>query len=71
MRDLEQLLFLLVEQTSVDRLMLLEILILVGPYCKRNPFVTLPTQDASNLGAVLRSGGTSGDAYWDLRRGYC
>ena len=31
-----------------------------------NPFVTLPTQDASNLGAVLRSGGTSGDAYWDL-----
>ncbi len=30
------------------------------------PFVTLPTQDASNLGAVLRSGGTSGTAYWDL-----
>ena len=29
------------------------------------PFVTLPTQTASNLGAVLRSGGTSGTAYWD------
>jgi len=30
-----------------------------------SPFVTLPTQDASNLGRVLRSGGTSGNAYWD------
>ena len=30
-----------------------------------SPFVTLPTQTASNLGAVLRSGGTSGTAYWD------
>ena len=29
------------------------------------PFVTLPTQTADNLGAVLRSGGTSGTAYWD------
>ena len=25
-----------------------------------SPFVTLPTQDATNLGSVLRSGGTSG-----------
>ena len=31
-----------------------------------SPFVTLPTQSASNLGAVLRSGGTSGTAYWDV-----
>ena len=30
-----------------------------------SPFVTLPTQTADNLGAVLRSGGTSGTAYWD------
>ena len=30
-----------------------------------SPFVTLPTQTAANLGAVLRSGGTSGTAYWD------
>lgn len=30
-----------------------------------SPFVTLPAQDASNLGRVLRSGGTSGTAYWD------
>ena len=29
------------------------------------PFVTLPTQDVSNIGAVLRSGGSSGQAYWD------
>ena len=30
-----------------------------------SPFVTLPTQTADNLGYVLRSGGTSGTAYWD------
>ena len=30
-----------------------------------SPFVTLPVQNADNLGAVLRSGGTSGTAYWD------
>ena len=30
-------------------------------------FVTLPTQDASNFGSVLRSGVTSGNAYWDMR----
>ena len=29
------------------------------------PFVTLPEQTADNLGAPLRSGGTSGTAYWD------
>ena len=29
------------------------------------PFVTLPTQDTSNIGAVLRSGGSTGQAYWD------
>ena len=29
------------------------------------PFVTLPDQTADNLGAPLRSGGTSGTAYWD------
>ena len=29
------------------------------------PFVTLPPQSASNLGRVLRSGGDTGDAYWD------
>ena len=29
------------------------------------PFVTLPTQDVTNIGAVLRSGGSSGQAYWD------
>ena len=34
-----------------------------------SPFVTLPTQDASNLGAVLRSGGTSEQAYWDNFQG--
>ena len=34
-----------------------------------SPFVTLPTQDASNLGSVLRSGGTSGNAYWDTESG--
>jgi len=34
-----------------------------------SPFVTLPTQDASNLGSVLRSGGTSGQAYWDTEGG--
>ena len=34
-----------------------------------SPFVTLPTQDASNLGSVLRSGGTSGNAYWDTEGG--
>ena len=34
-----------------------------------SPFVTLPTQDASNLGSVLRSGGTSGTAYWDTESG--
>ena len=33
------------------------------------PFVTLPTQDATNLGSVLRSGGTSGTAYWDNASG--
>ena len=30
-----------------------------------SPFVTLPVQTAANLGYVLRSGGTSGTAYWD------
>ena len=30
-----------------------------------SPFVTLPTQTADNLGYVLRSGGTSGTAFWD------
>lgn len=30
------------------------------------PFKTLPAQTTSNIGAVLRSGGSSGDAYWDL-----
>ena len=30
-----------------------------------SPFLTLPTQDATNLGSVLRSGGTSEVAYWD------
>ena len=34
-----------------------------------SPFLTLPTQDASNLGAVLRSGGTSEVAYWDTESG--
>ena len=34
-----------------------------------SPFVTLPTQNADNLGAVLRSGGTSGTAYWDTETG--
>ena len=40
------------------------------------PFVTLPTQTADNLGAVLRSGGTSGfsqgkyKAGFDITRGY-
>ena len=34
-----------------------------------SPFVTLPTQDATNLGSVLRSGGTSGTAYWDTEGG--
>ena len=34
-----------------------------------SPFVTLPTQDATNLGSVLRSGGTSGTAYWDNASG--
>tara|TARA_A100000164_G_scaffold300400_1_gene275270 strand:- start:98 stop:1267 length:1170 start_codon:yes stop_codon:yes gene_type:complete len=34
-----------------------------------SPFVTLPTQDATNLGSVLRSGGTSGTAYWDVDGG--
>ena len=34
-----------------------------------SPFLTLPTQDASNLGAVLRSGGTSEQAYWDNFQG--
>ena len=33
------------------------------------PFVTLPTQDATNLGAVLRSGGDSNTAYWDNFQG--
>ena len=50
--NLEQLLFLLVGN-FVDLIMLLEILILVGPYQNGNPFVTLPTQDASNLISVL------------------
>tara|TARA_B100000003_G_scaffold204883_1_gene217546 strand:+ start:1518 stop:2684 length:1167 start_codon:yes stop_codon:yes gene_type:complete len=30
------------------------------------PFVTLPAQNTSNLGAVLRSGGSTEQAYWDL-----
>ena len=30
-----------------------------------SPFVTLPVQNADNLGAVLRSGGTTEQAYWD------
>ena len=34
-----------------------------------SPFVTLPTQDASNLGSVLRSGGNTGTAYWDTEGG--
>ena len=34
-----------------------------------SPFVTLPTQDASNLGSVLRSGGNTGQAYWDTTSG--
>ena len=34
-----------------------------------SPFVTLPVQDASNLGSVLRSGGNSGTAYWDTESG--
>ena len=34
-----------------------------------SPFLTLPTQDATNLGAVLRSGGTSEVAYWDTEGG--
>ena len=34
-----------------------------------SPFVTLPTQDATNLGAVLRSGGDSNTAYWDNFQG--
>ena len=34
-----------------------------------SPFLTLPTQDASNLGSVLRSGGTSEVAYWDTEGG--
>ena len=34
-----------------------------------SPFVTLPTQDASNLGSVLRSGGNTGTAYWDTESG--
>ena len=34
-----------------------------------SPFVTLPTQDASNLGSVLRSGGNTGTAYWDTDSG--
>ena len=34
-----------------------------------SPFLTLPTQDATNLGAVLRSGGTSEVAYWDTESG--
>ena len=34
-----------------------------------SPFVTLPTQDATNLGSVLRSGGNSGTAYWDTTSG--
>ena len=34
-----------------------------------SPFVTLPTQDATNLGSVLRSGGNTGQAYWDTDGG--
>ena len=34
-----------------------------------SPFVTLPTQDATNLGSVLRSGGNTGNAYWDVDGG--
>ena len=34
-----------------------------------SPFLTLPTQDATNLGSVLRSGGTSEVAYWDTEGG--
>ena len=34
-----------------------------------SPFVTLPTQDATNLGSVLRSGGNTGNAYWDTTGG--
>ena len=34
-----------------------------------SPFLTLPTQDATNLGSVLRSGGTSQQAYWDTEGG--
>ena len=30
------------------------------------PFVTLPAQNTGNLGAVLRSGGSTEQAYWDL-----
>ena len=30
-----------------------------------SPFVTLPVQNADNIGAVLRSGGTTETAYWD------
>ena len=31
-----------------------------------SPFVTLPQMDVNNIGAVLRSGGTTGVAYWDV-----
>ena len=34
-----------------------------------SPFVTLPVQDATNLGSVLRSGGNTGTAYWDTESG--
>ena len=34
-----------------------------------SPFVTLPIQNASNLGSVLRSGGDTGTAYWDTESG--
>ena len=34
-----------------------------------SPFVTLPVQNSSNLGSVLRSGGDTGTAYWDTESG--
>ena len=34
-----------------------------------SPFVTLPIQNSSNLGSVLRSGGDTGTAYWDTESG--